>query len=240
MVGQQLKRYGMITKKYPREILLLRGTGCRWRKCTFCDYHLDASLDEKANFELNKQALDQVTGQFGVMEIVNSGSVTELDRDTLEYIRKVCVDKKFFELIFEVHWMYRDALADIKNFFKVIGVDTKFKVGVETFDIGLREDILNKNFGNVSPREIAKYFQHINLLQGIAGQTVESMSNDIEIGLKYFERVCVNVMQENSTYIKPDPTIVIDFKKYIYPKFIDEPRVDILLSNTDFGIGEKV
>lgn len=234
---QQMKRYGVIKNKYPREILLLRGKGCKWRGCTFCDYHLDASQDERANFILNKQALDQVTGEFGVMEIVNSGSVTELDKDTWKYISKVCADKKIFILIFEAHWMYRDALDEIRSFFKT--VDIKFKVGVETFDIDLRERVLNKNFGSVSPIEIAKYFQHINLLQGIVGQTVESMTNDIKVGLKYFERLCVNVMQENSKFIKPDLHVISDFKKYVYPKFIDESRVDILLNNTDFGIGEK-
>ena len=239
-MGQRLKRYDVIRDRCPREILLLRGKGCRWRKCTFCDYHLDASQDESINFMLNKQALDQVTGKFGVMEIVNSGSVTELDQDTLKYIRKVCIDKKIFKLIFEAHWMYRYELGKIKKFFKTVGVSTEFKVGVETFDIDLRERVLNKNFGNVLPSEIAEYFQHINLLQGITGQTVKSMTHDIEIGLKYFERVCINIMQENSTSIKPDPHVINDFKKYVYPKFIKKSRVDILLNDTDFGIGVKL
>ena len=36
-------RYSVITEKNPREIVLLRGSGCVWKKCAFCDYHLDAS-----------------------------------------------------------------------------------------------------------------------------------------------------------------------------------------------------
>ena len=35
----ELIRYSEITKGMKREFLLLQGTGCRWRKCTFCDYY---------------------------------------------------------------------------------------------------------------------------------------------------------------------------------------------------------
>ena len=55
-------RYSILHEKNPREIVLLRGTGCRWRKCTFCDYHLDSSPDEAENWRLNQEVLQQVTG----------------------------------------------------------------------------------------------------------------------------------------------------------------------------------
>ena len=38
-------RYSVITEKNPREIVMLRGSGCKWRRCRFCDYHLDFSKD---------------------------------------------------------------------------------------------------------------------------------------------------------------------------------------------------
>ena len=34
-----MERYSLIHTKLPREFVLLQGTGCRWGKCTFCDYH---------------------------------------------------------------------------------------------------------------------------------------------------------------------------------------------------------
>ena len=63
------------------------------------------------------------------------------------------------------------------------------------------------------------------------------MRRDIETGLSYFERVCVNIMVENSTSIKPDPGVIEVFQKDVMPLFIHNPRVDILLHNTDFGVG---
>ena len=41
---------------------------------------------------------------------------------------------------------------------------------------------------------IAKDFNECCLLFGLPGQTAESMTNDIETGLEWFERVCVNIM----------------------------------------------
>ena len=31
-------RYSVIKEKNPREIVMLVGDGCKWRKCRFCDY----------------------------------------------------------------------------------------------------------------------------------------------------------------------------------------------------------
>ena len=63
------------------------------------------------------------------------------------------------------------------------------------------------------------------------------MTTDIKTGLKYFERVCVNIMNENTTPVKPDKEVIEIFAKNIVPKYIDNYRVDILMNNTDFGIG---
>ncbi|MCI7130596.1 MAG: radical SAM protein, partial [Lachnospiraceae bacterium] len=67
-------RYSVITEKNPREIVMLRGSGCKWRRCKFCDYHLDFSTDAAANFAINRTALAQVGGIYGKLEVINSGS----------------------------------------------------------------------------------------------------------------------------------------------------------------------
>ena len=64
------------------------------------------------------------------------------------------------------------------------------------------------------------------------------MRNDIETGLKYFERICVNIMVENEAPLQPSDQVRQSFVNEIYPDYKDNPRVDILLHNTDFGVGD--
>lgn len=230
-----MERYSVIEEKRPREIVLLRGCGCAYRKCAFCDYHIDASKDGGGNFALNKAVLSRVTGRFGELEVINSGSVFELDGQTVEFIRALCADKGIDILHFEAHYMYRDRLDEIRRFFS--GVQVKFKLGVETFDFDMRERVLLKGIAEREPRVIARGFDEANFLFGIAGQTAASMMLDIETGLGLFERICVNVMCENSTPIKPDAGVTEVFMREVYPVYKDDARVDILLNNTDFGVG---
>lgn len=77
-----------------------------------------------------------------------------------------------------------------------------------------------------------------NLLFGLTGQTAESMARDMELGLAHFRRLCVNIMCENSTNIQPDRAVIGAFLRELYPRYKDDPRVDILLCNTDFGVGD--
>ena len=63
------------------------------------------------------------------------------------------------------------------------------------------------------------------------------MSFDVETGLTYFERICINIMVENTTEIHPDADVIRCFRETIYPKYKDDVRVDILMENTDFGVG---
>ncbi|MEE1147580.1 MAG: hypothetical protein UHS32_12520, partial [Bacteroidaceae bacterium] len=60
-----MERYALIHDKMPREFILLQGTGCRWRKCTFCDYHLDAGADP---YTVNAPVLEKVSGRYGVLD----------------------------------------------------------------------------------------------------------------------------------------------------------------------------
>lgn len=232
-----MERYSVITEKNPREIVLLRGSGCKWRKCSFCDYHLDFSTGENENYELNKAELDKVTGKYNKLEIINSGSFVDLDENTIQLIRKKCVDKMIKEVHFECHWMHRESIDAFKKFFEEKGIRVKIKIGVESFDYEFRENVLIKGIDEKSPEVISEKFDEVCLLMGLTGQTKESILYDIETGLKYFERVCVNIMIENRTKIKPDKDVIEIFNKNIYDLYAKNDRVDILMHNTDFGVG---
>lgn len=240
MNSTKLERYSIITEKNPREILLLRGRGCAWRRCRFCDYHKDFSRNEEENFKLNAPLLDLVTGKYPTLEIINSGSFVDLDANTIAKIKDVCVKKQIKKLHFECHWVHKDSIKAFKESFAGIGVTVKIKIGVETFDSLFRESYLVKGIDTDSPEEIASYCDEVCPLQGIPGQTKDSMLRDIETGLRLFERVCVNIMVENTASIKPDPRVIQTFVDEIYPIYISNPRVDILLQNTDFGVGGNV
>ena len=71
-------RYSIITDKNPREIVMLRGSGCRYLRCRFCDYHLDSSRNEEENYKINKEALSKVNGIYHSLEVINSGSFLNL------------------------------------------------------------------------------------------------------------------------------------------------------------------
>ncbi len=232
-------RYSVITEKNPREIVMLRGSGCKWRRCKFCDYHLDFSRDESANYALNRSALAQVDGRYSKLEVINSGSLMDLDQNTLTLIRDICLEKQIRELHFECHWIHRRELPAYRAFFTDAGITVKIKIGVETFDADFRERILDKGIDERDSAVIAADFDEVCLLFGLTGQTAASMRDDIETGLAHFERVCVNLMVENSTAVKPDTAVLSDFMAQVYPVYCDDPRVDILLNNTDFGVGKE-
>lgn len=234
-----LVRYSVITEKNPREIVLLRGSGCKWRRCKFCDYHLDFNLDPKLNYELNFNVLENVTGKFHRLEVINSGSFSDLDQDTMKLIKDICMRKDISTLYFECHWNDRKHIASLKKEFEPLGITLQIKGGVETFDKEYRETVFCKGIDTEDPLEMAKYYDQVCLLFGLTGQTQASMENDLNIGLNYFNRVCVNIMIENSTKLKPDNNVISIFMDKVYPKYIDNPRVDILINNTDFGVGGK-
>ena len=237
MENNLLTRYSEITEKNPREIVLLRGSGCKWRRCAFCDYHLDFSLDEKSNYELNRLELAKVTGKYGKLEVINSGSFVDLDQKTFAFIIDTCINKNINEIHFECHWMHKGSIPSLRKAFEKHNIITKIKIGVETFDSDYRENILHKGIDVQEPSKIAEHFDEVCLLFGLNGQTLNSMRQDIETGLSYFERVCVNIMIENSTKIKPNKEVIHTFIEKLYPIYIHNDRVDILIENTDFGVG---
>lgn len=230
-----MERYARITEKAKREIVLLRGTGCAYRKCLFCDYHTDCHPDEDANFTLNDGVLSRVTGEYGDLEVINSGSVFELDKRTLARIHALCREKNIRKLHFESHYIYRDKIPALRATFA--DVELKMKLGLETFDYDLRENVLHKGIPAREPNEIAAAFDEANFLFGIRGQTAESMQRDVRLGLRHFERICINIMCANSTAVAPDADVIAAFTSCVYPLYADNERVDILLHNTDFGVG---
>ena len=151
-----MQRYSLITEKFPREFLLLQGTGCRWKKCTFCDYYDDAS---DSPFETNRKVLEQVTGEYGVLDIINSGSAMELDDETIELIKEVVVAKGIKTIWFEAHYMYRNRLDEFARQFAPATV--KFRCGVESFDASLRSSWAKGIPASVTAADVAKYFKGV-------------------------------------------------------------------------------
>lgn len=233
----EMTRYARIPDKNPREIVLLRGSGCKWRRCRFCDYHLDFSQDSTQNAQLNRQVLEKVTGEFGRLEIINSGSFVDLDTQTMTLIEQVCAQKQIHVLHFECHWRDRAAIPALRT--RLQNIKVILKIGVESFDMEFREKVLDKGIDEAQPERLAQDFDECCLLVGITGQTAQSMRQDIEIGLRYFDRVCVNVMTPNTAPLQPDAAVCACFAQEIAPEYTANPRVDILMENTDFGVGEK-
>ena len=162
--------------------------------------------------------------------------VFELDGKTLELIQKTCAEKNITILHFESHWLYRDRIPALRRRFAPVTL--KMKLGLETFDRDFREKVLLKGLDETDPAAIAKDFDEVNLLFGLSGQTGESMARDMELALEHFERVCVNIMCPNTSRMKPDEGVIGVFMDRILPACREDPRVDILLNNTDFGVGD--
>lgn len=232
-----MKRYGIINNKDKREIVLLRGSGCTYKGCLFCDYHNDSSSNEIDNFYINKEALDQVNGTYSKLEVVNSGSFCDLDKKSIAYIINIALNNNINTLIFECNYQDRIYIKAFREKMIKHNIKTIFKIGIETFDYNFRENILNKGINTRDYQEIAALYNQCCLLFGLYGQSLDSMLYDINMGLKYFDRICINLMVENSTIIKPDQEIITLFNIYIYNLICDNDRIDILLENTNFEIG---
>ena len=227
-----MNRHAEIKEKMPREFVLLQGTGCRWGKCTFCDYHTDKSVTP---YDLNKKILSQVTGKFGVLDIINSGSAMELDAETIYAIQDLIKEKHIHTLWFEAHYMYRNKLSEFAKQFAPAKV--KFRCGIESFDGNLRNK-WNKGIPqNVSAETIAKYFQGVCLLICTKDHTKEQILNDISVAKNYFEYFSVNVFCNNSTSVQRDDNLVEWFTNEVFPSIKDEKKIEILLKNTDLNVG---
>lgn len=216
----------------PREFLLLQGTGCRWGKCTFCDYHTDKS---DTPFEINKKVLEQITGKYGVIDIINSGSAMELDSRTIDMIKEVVATKGIGTIWFEAHYMYRHRLADFAKQFAPAVV--KFRCGVESFDPRLRSNWKKGIPSFVTAGDIAKYFKGVCLLCCTVGDTRERIISDIAVAKRHFEYFSLNLFCNNTTDVKRDDELVAWFMNELYPSLKNDNQVEVLVENCDLGVG---
>ena len=126
-----MERYNKITNKNPREIVLLKGRPCAWGKCRFCDYIEDNSRDVQEMNALNQEVLSHVTGELGVLEVINSGSCFELPEETLKMIKEIIAEKQIHRLFFESHWMYRKHLQKMRDYMGIPNVFTNNSTDVK-------------------------------------------------------------------------------------------------------------
>lgn len=227
-----MERYAIIHDKFPREFILLQGRGCRWGKCTFCDYHHDTSNDP---FSINKDVLLRVTGRYGVLDIINSGSGIELDEQSIELIKQVVREKQIHTLWFEMHYMYRHRLADFAAQFAPATV--KFRCGIESFD-GAQRKLWNKGVpADVTVDDVARYFRGVCLLCCTRGEKRERIVSDIRLAEKHFEYFSVNLFCNNGTSHERDEELVAWFVSEVYPALRESPKAEVLLNNTDLTVG---
>jgi hypothetical protein len=227
-----MNRYSRIETNFPREFLLLQGLGCKWRKCTFCNYYEDASTSA---YENNRPILEQVTGKFGVLDIINSGSAMELDSQTIALIKDVVKWKHIHTLWFEAHYMYRHQLADFAAQFE--GVDVKFRCGIESFSPEMRRRWNKGIADDVTAADVARYFKGVCLLCCTDGDNRERILNDIELAKKHFEYFSVNLFCENGTSVHRNEELARWFIIEVLPQIKSIPGIEILVDNTDLGVG---
>ena len=227
----ELVRYSEIQKGMKREFLLLQGTGCRWRKCSFCDYYLDKSENP---FAVNEPILRMVTGKYGVLDIINSGSAMEFDGKTISLIREITEEKNISDLWFEAHWMYRKKLSDFSRNFPC---RVHYRIGIESFNPELREK-WHKGIGaDVTPEMVREYFDGVCLLVGMDGQTEEDIISSVEIAESLFDYYSVNLFCPNSSIEKRNDNLARIFIEKLYPKIAKSRKAEILIDNTDLGVG---
>ncbi|AUN14757.1 radical SAM superfamily protein [[Clostridium] sordellii] len=229
-----MDRYNEIKNKNQREIVLLKGFPCIWGKCSFCDYTLDNDVNEEEMNKLNFEVLENVTGKYKVLEVINSGSCFELPKKTLDKIKEVIKKQGIQKLFLESHWCYRNRLDEMREFF---GIEIIFKIGVESFDYNFRNNFLNKNAKFKTVEELKSYFDSPCMMVGIKGQTKEMIDKDIEIVLNNFKHATINVFVDNTSKIKRDNDLVRWFKEK-YAFLDNNDYIEVLYNNTDFGVGD--
>lgn len=215
----------------PRETVLLVSLGCSYGKCSFCDYQEDKSSSVLACDTVNRKVLSNVRGMetgSSCLDVTCSASYTELPFTTMNYIRKTCKEKKIGTVVLEGHYIFREANIFYSDFFNSHDIEVIFRCGVETFDDHMREDILKKGLRNVTPQDISRHFQWINLMYGMEGQSPSQLKRDIDIGLKLFKRINLSIYttvpggpERNESGIKEF------YESSYYQELLRNPSIDI-------------
>jgi hypothetical protein len=187
------------------------------------------------------KVLKEITGEFGVLEVINSGSVFEIPKKTLEKIREIVYEKDIKILYFEIFYSYLSRLDEIINYFnEKKKVEIRFRTGIESFDNDFRRNVYKKNIllDEKKIKELSEKIYSVCLLIATQGQTKEMIKNDIEMGLKYFKAITINVFVDNGTVVKRDAELVKWFVQDMKHLF-DNDRVEILIDNKDLGVFEQ-
>lgn len=223
-----MKRYGVVNdSKEQMEVILLRGSGCTWGKCRYCDYQKDFTVDQMSNYKVNKKVINKVTGKFGKLFVIDSGSFVELDVLTLTYLRDKVYEKGIKTLILEGHWQHRRSIPLMRKIFE--GIDLEFNVGAESFNIEYREKVMKKGMGKVTAKDVSKYFNRVNIMTGMEGQTLEMLEKDIEQSLQYFDVISLNVFVPNTTDVKRDEELIKEFySSDLYKKCMANKKIRVL------------
>ena len=65
----------------------------------------------------------------------------------------------------------------------------------------------------------------------------EHILKDIELARKHFEYFSMNVFCNNSTPVKQDKELAKWFAIEVYPHIKNEDGIEVLMENTDLGVG---
>ena len=226
-----LERYSRITHGLKREFILLQGTGCRWKKCAFCDYYTDTSPDP---YSINAPVLDRVTGEYGTLDVINSGSAQEFDMKTVERIKEVVQDRDIHDLWFESHWIWRNELGSFASGFPC---RVHYRLGIESFNPELRI-AWKKGIGrDVTPEMVRELYDGVCLLAGIKGQTEKDIMESVEIAERLFDYYSVNLFCPNSTSTEKDEELSRIFIEKLAPEIRKSRKAEVLIENTDLGVG---
>ncbi len=205
--------------------------GCSWGKCTFCDYCKDKADTVLTGDILNKKVLSQVKGkEIGIttLDVTCSASYTELSFTTLNLIRQTCVNTGISTIILEGHYIFRENNIYFTEFFGEKGISVTFRCGVETFDEHIREDILNKGLPGVSPSDIAKYYEWINLMYGMEWQSIEQLKSDIETAKPLFKHINLSIYTSVEGGPARDVKAIEEFYgSELYTELINDPAIEI-------------
>lgn len=229
-------RYSKVLEKNIREIVLLKSFPCDYSKCAFCNYILDNSNDEDEINSVNFEVLENITGEFGVLQVINSGSIFEIPKKTLERIKEIIIEKNIKILYCEEYFGYVKRLNEIREFFDI--VEVRFMIGIETFDNKYRIQVLKKNFYLTDRifKKIKEEYTNALLMICTQGQTKEQILDDIKMGLDNFKEVTISVFVDNGTAVKRDQNLVDWFVKDVYNNIKDLKNVEILIDNKDLGV----
>lgn len=230
-------RYNKIEGTFAREITLLKGKSCSYGKCIFCNYTEDNDNNEQYLYEYNLPILSQVTGFNGVLEVINSGNVFDLDQQTLKLIQQIVKDKQIKILYFECYLNHLHHFDEIRQMFPECEV--RFRLGLETFNDEYRS-YLGKpfNYNALAPKIEDNYFS-VCLMFCIKGQTKAQILNDIKLGCEKFKQITVNLFIDNGTEVKADNELKRWFITEVVPTIKDNPQIELLIDNKDLGVFEQ-